>query len=282
MDGGRSPQRIRAEVADEVAELGHVGLATVLVGDDPASDVYIDAKHKAAHRGGHRRARRPAAGRHERGGRPRARRRAQRRRRGRRDPRAAAAAARTWTRRASRTPSRRTRTSTASIRSTPGNLYLGTPLHVPGDAGGLHGAPARVRRRPTRQRGGRDRPQRDRRAARRRCCSSRRTRRSRSATRAPPTSPRRSGGPTSSSPRSACRAIVTPEMVKPGAAVLDVGLTRTDEGIRGDVDPRRRRGRGLPDADAGRDRPDDDRAAPRGARSRPRAIGAGSLRIPTL
>ena len=31
--------------------------------------------------------------------------------------------------------------------------------------------------------------------------------------------------------------IVTPEMVKPGATVLDVGLTRTDEGIRGDVDP---------------------------------------------
>jgi methylenetetrahydrofolate dehydrogenase (NADP+) / methenyltetrahydrofolate cyclohydrolase len=31
--------------------------------------------------------------------------------------------------------------------------------------------------------------------------------------------------------------IVTPAMVKPGAAVLDVGLTRTDEGIRGDVDP---------------------------------------------
>jgi methylenetetrahydrofolate dehydrogenase (NADP+) / methenyltetrahydrofolate cyclohydrolase len=31
--------------------------------------------------------------------------------------------------------------------------------------------------------------------------------------------------------------IVTPEMVKPGAACLDVGLTRTDEGIRGDIDP---------------------------------------------
>jgi len=31
--------------------------------------------------------------------------------------------------------------------------------------------------------------------------------------------------------------IVTADMVKPGAAVLDVGLTRTDEGIRGDVDP---------------------------------------------
>jgi methylenetetrahydrofolate dehydrogenase (NADP+)/methenyltetrahydrofolate cyclohydrolase len=31
--------------------------------------------------------------------------------------------------------------------------------------------------------------------------------------------------------------IVTPDMVRPGATVLDVGLTRTDEGIRGDVDP---------------------------------------------
>jgi methylenetetrahydrofolate dehydrogenase (NADP+)/methenyltetrahydrofolate cyclohydrolase len=31
--------------------------------------------------------------------------------------------------------------------------------------------------------------------------------------------------------------IVTADMVKPGAAVLDVGLTRTDEGIRGDVAP---------------------------------------------
>jgi methylenetetrahydrofolate dehydrogenase (NADP+)/methenyltetrahydrofolate cyclohydrolase len=31
--------------------------------------------------------------------------------------------------------------------------------------------------------------------------------------------------------------IVQPDMVKPGAAVLDVGLTRTDEGVRGDVDP---------------------------------------------
>ena len=31
--------------------------------------------------------------------------------------------------------------------------------------------------------------------------------------------------------------IVRPEMVKPGATVLDVGLTRTEDGIRGDVDP---------------------------------------------
>jgi len=48
MDGRALGERIRAEVAGEVAELGHVGLATLLVGDDPASDVYITSKHKAA------------------------------------------------------------------------------------------------------------------------------------------------------------------------------------------------------------------------------------------
>lgn len=31
--------------------------------------------------------------------------------------------------------------------------------------------------------------------------------------------------------------IVTADMIKPGAAVLDVGVTRTDEGLRGDVAP---------------------------------------------
>jgi methylenetetrahydrofolate dehydrogenase (NADP+) / methenyltetrahydrofolate cyclohydrolase len=31
--------------------------------------------------------------------------------------------------------------------------------------------------------------------------------------------------------------MITADMVKPGAAVIDVGLTRTDQGIRGDVDP---------------------------------------------
>ncbi|MFL5952513.1 MAG: bifunctional 5,10-methylenetetrahydrofolate dehydrogenase/5,10-methenyltetrahydrofolate cyclohydrolase [Gaiellaceae bacterium] len=40
--------RIRAQVAEEVNELGHLGLVTVLVGDDPASEVYIRLKHKAA------------------------------------------------------------------------------------------------------------------------------------------------------------------------------------------------------------------------------------------
>ncbi len=41
-------ERIRAEVAEEVTAIGHIGLVTVLVGDDPASEVYIRLKHKAA------------------------------------------------------------------------------------------------------------------------------------------------------------------------------------------------------------------------------------------
>jgi methylenetetrahydrofolate dehydrogenase (NADP+)/methenyltetrahydrofolate cyclohydrolase len=48
MDGRALAERIRLEVADEIAELGHVGLTTVLVGDDPASDVYIRSKQRAA------------------------------------------------------------------------------------------------------------------------------------------------------------------------------------------------------------------------------------------
>jgi len=48
MDGAALAARVRAELTDEVAELGEIGLATVLVGDDPASEVYIRLKHKAA------------------------------------------------------------------------------------------------------------------------------------------------------------------------------------------------------------------------------------------
>jgi methylenetetrahydrofolate dehydrogenase (NADP+)/methenyltetrahydrofolate cyclohydrolase len=48
MDGKALAERIRARVADEVAELGRLGLATVLVGDDPASEIYIRHKHTAA------------------------------------------------------------------------------------------------------------------------------------------------------------------------------------------------------------------------------------------
>jgi methylenetetrahydrofolate dehydrogenase (NADP+)/methenyltetrahydrofolate cyclohydrolase len=48
MDGKALAERIRGEVAEEVRQLGGLGLATVLVGDDPASEIYIRLKHKAA------------------------------------------------------------------------------------------------------------------------------------------------------------------------------------------------------------------------------------------
>jgi methylenetetrahydrofolate dehydrogenase (NADP+) / methenyltetrahydrofolate cyclohydrolase len=48
MDGRALAERIRAEVKREVAELGELGLATILVGDDPASAIYIRLKHEAA------------------------------------------------------------------------------------------------------------------------------------------------------------------------------------------------------------------------------------------
>jgi len=52
IDGKALGARVREEVAASVAELGHVGLATVLVGDDPASHIYIDLKQKAAAQAG--------------------------------------------------------------------------------------------------------------------------------------------------------------------------------------------------------------------------------------
>jgi methylenetetrahydrofolate dehydrogenase (NADP+)/methenyltetrahydrofolate cyclohydrolase len=39
IDGKALAERIRGEVAEEVRELGEVGLATVLVGEDPASEI---------------------------------------------------------------------------------------------------------------------------------------------------------------------------------------------------------------------------------------------------
>src|SRR3954454_23240864 len=54
IDGKAIAAQVRAEVAREVAEWvgeGHEppGLATVLVGDDPASSVYVGGKQKATH-----------------------------------------------------------------------------------------------------------------------------------------------------------------------------------------------------------------------------------------
>jgi methylenetetrahydrofolate dehydrogenase (NADP+) / methenyltetrahydrofolate cyclohydrolase len=48
MRGAPVAERVREEVAREVRGLGELALATVLVGDDPASEVYIRLKHKAA------------------------------------------------------------------------------------------------------------------------------------------------------------------------------------------------------------------------------------------
>ena len=52
MDGKAVAARIREQVASDVAALDRVGLATVLVGDDPASEVYIRLKHEAAQAAG--------------------------------------------------------------------------------------------------------------------------------------------------------------------------------------------------------------------------------------
>jgi methylenetetrahydrofolate dehydrogenase (NADP+)/methenyltetrahydrofolate cyclohydrolase len=48
MEGGPLAERIRAQVADDVRELGEVALATVQVGEDEASTIYLRLKHKAA------------------------------------------------------------------------------------------------------------------------------------------------------------------------------------------------------------------------------------------
>ena len=48
MDGRALAARVRAEVAEEVRELGAIRLATVLVGEDPSSQLYIRRKHEAS------------------------------------------------------------------------------------------------------------------------------------------------------------------------------------------------------------------------------------------
>ena len=48
IDGTAVAGRIRAGLRNEVGELGEIGLATVLLGEDPASQIYIRLKHQAA------------------------------------------------------------------------------------------------------------------------------------------------------------------------------------------------------------------------------------------
>ena len=48
MDGKALAARVKDEVKRDVAELGSLGLATILVGEDPASEVYVRLKHTDA------------------------------------------------------------------------------------------------------------------------------------------------------------------------------------------------------------------------------------------
>jgi methylenetetrahydrofolate dehydrogenase (NADP+)/methenyltetrahydrofolate cyclohydrolase len=53
IDGKALAEKVRAQVAEEVAAYGGpVCLATVLVGDDPASHIYVGWKHEAAQKAG--------------------------------------------------------------------------------------------------------------------------------------------------------------------------------------------------------------------------------------
>jgi methylenetetrahydrofolate dehydrogenase (NADP+) / methenyltetrahydrofolate cyclohydrolase len=235
MDGRALAEHIRAEVAAEVAELGHVGLATVLVGDDPASHVYIAGKQKAAAGAGidSRDHRLPADTSEE-------------------DLLALVAELNTDDEvdgilvqlpLPSHIDETRVAYAVAPHKDVDGfhpvnagNLYLGTPLHVPATPMGCmellaayaidpEGAEAVVI--------GRSeivgRP-----AAMLLLQANATVTICHSRTRDLGAEVRRADIVVAAVGRP---GIVTPEMVKPGAAVLDVGLTRTEEGIRGDVDP---------------------------------------------
>ena len=53
IDGKALAVKVRAQVAADVAAFGEpVCLATILVGDDPASHIYVGSKHKASHEAG--------------------------------------------------------------------------------------------------------------------------------------------------------------------------------------------------------------------------------------
>jgi methylenetetrahydrofolate dehydrogenase (NADP+)/methenyltetrahydrofolate cyclohydrolase len=235
MDGKELAARVREDVAREVAELGHVGLATVLVGDDPASHVYIEAKHKAATAAGieARDVRMPA------------------------DSTEAEVLAAVDALNRDDTvdgilvqlplPAHMDETAvTYAVEPlkdvdgfhpvNAGNLYLGTPLHVPATPWGCMELLAAYGVDPKGKEAvviGRSeivgRP-----AAMLLLHAHATVTICHSRTADLAAHVRRADIVVAAV---GIPGIVTPEMVKPGAAVLDVGLTRTDQGIRGDVDP---------------------------------------------
>jgi methylenetetrahydrofolate dehydrogenase (NADP+) / methenyltetrahydrofolate cyclohydrolase len=235
MNGTELAARIRAEVAREVEALGDVTLATVLVGDDPASHIYIERKHEAARAAGieTRDARLPASSTED-------------------EVLSLVDELNTdddvdgilvQLPLPAQIDEVRVTQSVLPIKDVDGlhmvnagHLYLGTPLHVPATAWGcmellaeygidVTGAEAVVI--------GRSeligRPM-----AMLLLAASATVTMCHSRTRDLAAHTRRAD--------IVCAAVgkpwlVQPDMVKPGAAVLDVGINRTPEGLRGDVDP---------------------------------------------
>ncbi len=235
MDGKALATEIRADVAREVAELGHVGLATVLVGDDPASHVYISLKHKAATEAGidARDIRLPQDASEE----------------------EVLALVETLNGDDSVDgilvqlplpgPIDEARVTRAVSPAkdvdgihpvNAGNLYLGTPLHVPATPAGCMELLAAY---------GVDPAGKDAVVIGRSEIVGRPVAMLLLQANATVTMCHSKTADLAGEVRRAdivvaavgVPGIITPAMVKPGAAVLDVGLTRTDEGIRGDVDP---------------------------------------------
>ena len=235
MDGKALATEIRTDVAHEVAELGHVGLATVLVGDDPASHVYISLKHKAATEAGidARDIRLPQDASEE----------------------EVLALVETLNGDDSVDgilvqlplpgPIDEARVTRAVSPAkdvdgihpvNAGNLYLGTPLHVPATPAGCMELLAAY---------GVDPAGKDAVVVGRSEIVGRPVAMLLLQANATVTMCHSKTADLAGEVRRAdivvaavgVPGIITPAMVKPGAAVLDVGLTRTDEGIRGDVDP---------------------------------------------
>lgn len=235
MDGKALATEIRTDVAHEVAELGHVGLATVLVGDDPASHVYISLKHKAATEAGidARDIRLPQDASEE----------------------EVLALVETLNGDDSVDgilvqlplpgPIDEARVTRAVSPAkdvdgihpvNAGNLYLGTPLHVPATPAGCMELLAAYGVDPA----GKDAVVIGRSEIVGRPVAMLLLQANATVTMCHSKTAELAGEVRRADIVVAAvgvPGIITPAMVKPGAAVLDVGLTRTDEGIRGDVDP---------------------------------------------
>ena len=289
LDGTALAADVRADVARDAAAFAArtgraPGLRVVLVGAHPASESYVRAKERAAREAGFdaETLRLPDDG-HD-GRDPRA-------RRARSTPTTPSTASssssrcrRPWTRPRSSAPSIRPRTSTASTRSTSGELWLGEPALAPCTPAGI----VEMLRRAQRQTAGAHavvigrsdivgKPMAGLLLGRGldatvTVCHSR--------TRDLPALTRQADILVAAIGRA---GFVTADMVRPGAVVVDVGINRVDDAIaRARLPPHGRRGlrgrradRRGDHARAGRRRADDDRDAARQHGRRPRRARPG-------